>query len=36
MKIDGLSWPYALPIHMKFSISFIENISYRDLIFDRW
>jgi hypothetical protein len=32
----GLSQPFALPIHMKFSISFFENISYKDLIFDRW
>jgi hypothetical protein len=36
MKTYGLFWPSTLPIHMKFSISFFENISYRDLIFDRW
>jgi hypothetical protein len=36
MNIYGLSQPYTLPIHMKFSISFFENISYKDLIFDRW
>jgi hypothetical protein len=36
MKTYGLSQSSALPIHMKFSISFSKNISYKDLVFDRW
>jgi hypothetical protein len=33
--IYGLSQPSTLPIDMKFSMSFFENISYKDLVFDR-
>jgi hypothetical protein len=36
MKTYGLCQPFALPIHMNFSLSFFENICYRDLIFDGW
>jgi len=36
MKTYGLFQPFALPIHMNFSISFFENICYRDLIFYGW
>jgi hypothetical protein len=36
VKTHGMSRPFAFPIHMKFSIPFFENISYRELIFDRW
>ncbi len=36
MKTYGLSPLFALPTHMKFSISFLKYISYKDLIFDRW
>jgi hypothetical protein len=36
MKTYGLSQSFALPIHMKFSISLLKNISYKELIFDKW
>jgi hypothetical protein len=35
VKTYGISQPFALPIHMRFSISLFENISYKDLIFDK-
>jgi len=36
VKTYGLSRPFTLPIHVKFWMSFFENIFYKDLIFDKW
>jgi hypothetical protein len=36
VKTYGLSQPFALPIHMKFSIPVFKNIPYRDLVLDKW